>query len=194
LPRYVALLRAINVGGHVVKMDRLRAVFSGLGFSDVETFIASGNVIFTSPERDVAGLERRAGLALAEALGYEVATFIRTPEELAAIVAHRPFAEEPAAGAGTIYVTFLARAPGAAARKHIAALSTPLDEFACKGREVYWCRRGTILESTVSGTEIGKALAGPATTRNRNTIARLVARLAKSPVPAAGKKPTKEHA
>jgi uncharacterized protein (DUF1697 family) len=194
MPRYVALLRAINVGGHVVKMDRLRAVFSGLGFSEVETFIASGNVIFSSPEQDVAALERGAGLALAEALGYEVATFIRTAEELAAIVAHRPFADEPAAGAGTIYVTFLARAPGALARKQIAALSTPQDEFACKGREVYWCRRGKLLESTVSATEMGKALAGPATTRNRNTIVRLVARLAKSPAPAIRRKPTKENA
>jgi len=194
MPRYVALLRAINVGGHVVKMDRLRAVFSALGFSGVETFIASGNVIFSSPEPDAAALERRVETALAEALGYEVATFIRTPEELAAIVAHRPFAVEPAAGAGTIYVILLARPLSPAARKQIAALGTPSDELACKGREVYWCRHGNLLESTVSGLEMGKALGGPVTMRNRNTIVRLVARLANESGTAAPKKTRKEKA
>ena len=60
MPRYVAFLRAINVGGsHVVKMDTLRARFEGLGFSRVETFIASGNVIFETRSKDAAGLERR---------------------------------------------------------------------------------------------------------------------------------------
>lgn len=48
MTRYFAFLRAINVGGHVVKMDRLRQVFESLAFSNVETFIASGNVIFES--------------------------------------------------------------------------------------------------------------------------------------------------
>jgi uncharacterized protein (DUF1697 family) len=193
MPRYVALLRAINVGGHVVKMDRLRAVFSGLGFSDVETFIASGNVIFSSPERDAAALQRRVEIALAEALGYEVATFIRTPEELSAVVRHRPFAAEPAPGAGTIYVTFVARPLSASARKQIASLATPSDELACQGREVYWCRHGNLLDSTVSGKEMGKAL-GSATMRNRNTIVRLVARLANESGPAAAKKTRKEKA
>ncbi len=194
MPRYVALLRAINVGGHVVKMDRLRALFSGLGFSGVETFIASGNVIFSSPEPDAAALERQVETALSQALGYRVDTFIRTQEELAAIVAHRPFAVEPAAGAGAIYVTFVARPLSAAARKQIAALGTPSDELACKGREVYWCRHGNLLDSTVSGPEMGKALGGPATMRNRNTIVRLVARLANEAGAAASKRTRKEKA
>jgi uncharacterized protein (DUF1697 family) len=194
MPRYVALLRAINVGGHVVKMDRLRALFSGLGFSGVETFIASGNVIFSSPEPDAAALERQVETALAEALGYPVDTFIRTPEELAAIVAHRPFGVEPAAGAGTIYVTFVARPLNAAARKQIAGLATPSDQLGCKGREVYWCRHGNLLDSTVSGTEMGKALGGPATMRNRNTIVRLVARLENEAGTAAPKRTRKEKA
>jgi uncharacterized protein (DUF1697 family) len=192
--RYVALLRAINVGGHVVKMDRLRALFSGLGFSGVETFIASGNVIFSSPEPDAAALERQVETALSQALGYRVDTFIRTQEELAAIVAHRPFAAEAAAGAETTYVTFVARPLSAAARKQIAALATPSDELACKGREVYWRRHGSLLDSTVSGPALGKALGGPATTRNRNTIVRLVARLANEAGAAAPKRTRKEKA
>src|SRR6185369_8391120 len=59
MPKYVAFLRAINVGGHVVKMDQLRALFEALGFANVETFIASGNVIFDSKSKNVAALERK---------------------------------------------------------------------------------------------------------------------------------------
>jgi uncharacterized protein (DUF1697 family) len=187
------MLRAINVGGHVVRMDQLRAVFSRLGFTGVETFIASGNVIFSCPERDAGILERRVEAALKRALGYDVATFIRTAEQLTAIASHRPFASEPAAGEGSMYVIFLARPLGAAGRRQLTALATPVDEFACKATEVYWCRRGKLLESGVSGPAMDKALGGPATTRNRNTVCRLVERLAKETgaVPA-GKKGQKE--
>ena len=78
MPRYVAFLRAINVGGHVVKMDDLRRRFAQLGFTEVETFIASGNVIFSSPSRDAAALEKKIERQLEKSFGYEVKTFVRT--------------------------------------------------------------------------------------------------------------------
>lgn len=180
MPRYVALLRAINVGGHVVRMEQLRDVFSGLGFSNVETFIASGNVLFSTPETDVEALERRAEAGLKRALGYDVGTFIRTPEQLQAIAGHRPFAREPAKGEGTVYIISLKQPLAAAARRQMLALATPGDEFACKGAEVYWCRRGNLLDSTVSGPQLGRVLGAQTTMRNRNTIVRLVDRLAKA--------------
>ena len=96
MPRLIAFLRAINVGGHTVKMDYLRQLFESMGFTGIETFIASGNVIFTSQAADnPANLERAIESGLRLALGYEVATFIRTEAELAAIAAYSPF--EPAA-------------------------------------------------------------------------------------------------
>ncbi len=75
MTRYFAFLRAINVGGHVVKVDRLRQIFESLGVSSVETFIASGNVIFESTSKSVRILEKRIESGLREALGYEVVTF-----------------------------------------------------------------------------------------------------------------------
>ena len=60
MPRYVAFLRAINVGGHIVKMDQLRKLFTQLGLTDVETFIASGNVLFTSPSKSGRCSRRRS--------------------------------------------------------------------------------------------------------------------------------------
>ena len=93
MPRFVAFLRAINVGGHVVKMDQLRQLFEALGFAKVETFIASGNVIFEAKSKDTNALQRRIEKHLHQALGYEVVTFLRTLEELDKVANHRPFVE-----------------------------------------------------------------------------------------------------
>ena len=75
--RHIAFLRAVNVGGHMVKMDRLRALFAELKFRNVETLIASGNVIFEATTADAEALEQRIERHLRTSLGYEVATFLR---------------------------------------------------------------------------------------------------------------------
>src|SRR5207249_2963529 len=90
MPKYVALLRAINVGGHTVKMDYLRTLFEAIGLSNVETFIASGNVIFDSGSKDTRALERKIEKHLQETLGYEVKTFVRGVAELAVVANYKP--------------------------------------------------------------------------------------------------------
>lgn len=89
--RYVALLRGINVGGHRVKMERLRQVFAELGLSNVRSYINSGNVFFEAAARDRAALTETIERALQSALGYEVPTFLRTLPELQAIIDRDPF-------------------------------------------------------------------------------------------------------
>src|SRR4030095_12113038 len=91
MPRYVAFLRAINVGGHIVKMDQLRKLFTQLGFTDVETFIASGNVLFSSSSKSGPALEKKIEKHLKAALGYEGATLSGTPAEVCEAAAHEPF-------------------------------------------------------------------------------------------------------
>jgi uncharacterized protein (DUF1697 family) len=167
-------------------MADLRRVLTAAGLSDVETFIASGNVIFSSPSTDTAALERRIATALEKALGYAVGTFVRTPEELAAIAAHMPCSADPATAGGALHIIFLADAPDAAVRREVAALSVPGDEFSCKGREIYWGRFGKLSESPLFGKSLGKtATAG--TMRNRNTVVRLLAKLQAGPAPAVPK-------
>ena len=78
MTRFVAFLRAINVGGHTVTMDRLRQLLAELDLADIESFIASGNLVFRSGARKVDALERRIAAHLERGLGYEVATFVRT--------------------------------------------------------------------------------------------------------------------
>ena len=89
MTRYIAFLRAINVGGHTVKMDILRQLFEELGLSKVETFIASGNVIFETPSQNERELEERIQAKLHASLGYQVATFLRTDQEVASIVTYQ---------------------------------------------------------------------------------------------------------
>src|SRR5687768_17091294 len=112
MPRYIALLRAINVGGHTVKMDHMRGLFEQSGFTNVETFIASGNVLFEAASEDPQSLERHIERLLQQSLGYEVTTFIRMPSELMEIAAYRPFPDSKLeAPEATLYISFLPDAP-----------------------------------------------------------------------------------
>ena len=189
MQRYAAFLRAINVGGHVVRMDALRSIFSSIGVTHVETFIASGNVLFSSAATDTTALERKLEWALQKALGYAVATFVRTQEELAAIAAHTPCSSDPAGAGGATHIIFLAEPLGAAARSELAALTAPgRDEFSSKGREVYWCRFGKLSESPLFGKPLGKTIA-IGTMRNRNTVVRLLAKLQTPPPARTARKP-----
>lgn len=178
MTRYVALLRAINVGGHVVKMDALRKHFSRMGFTNVETFIASGNVIFDAKENDPTALEERIAYELESSLGYAVATFLRTPAELAAIVRHEPFEAgviDPERHA--LYIGFLPRKPSALTVRKVIDLRTAVDEFHVHKRELYWGCRGRFSDSAVSGGILERAIAMPMTMRNVTTVRRLAAKL-----------------
>jgi uncharacterized protein (DUF1697 family) len=173
MPRYIALLRAINVGGHVVKMDHLRRLFEALEFSNVETFIASGNVIFESPARSAAALEKKIGSHLRQHLGYDVATFLRTPAELAEIARYQPF---PNAEGGALYVAFLAGTPTPEASQKVRGFSTELDAFEVRNRELYWYVRDKLSASTFSGGRLEKTLGLAATMRNVTTVRKLAAK------------------
>jgi uncharacterized protein (DUF1697 family) len=182
--RYVAFLRGINVGGHTVKMDVLRRQFEGLGFADVSTFIASGNVVFQTQEEgaDPAALEQRIERALRAALGYEVATFLRTDAEVAQVAAYTPFADLPVEPGDSSYVIFLRTAPDAVTGDRVSALSNERDLLRVGGRELYWLRRGSLLESTINSATFDRALgAMPTTMRNAKTLRRLAAKYPVTP-------------
>jgi uncharacterized protein (DUF1697 family) len=174
IQRYIAFLRAINVGGHTVKMNQLRELFAAIELANVETFIASGNVIFDSPKADAQALERQIESHLLQALGYAVATFLRTPAEVAAVARYQPFApDEHADESNWLYVAFLPAPPADAAAQKLLALRTPLDDFHVHGREFYWLRRRALGESTFAAGLFEKTLGLPATMRNITTVKKL---------------------
>jgi uncharacterized protein (DUF1697 family) len=174
--RYAAFLRAINVGGHVVKMDRLRKVFETAGFDGVETFIASGNVVFESSRKNTTDLERAIELHLKKALGYPVATFVRSMPELAAIVGLEPFGRESLNAPDSVFVGLLRSAASKDAQRQVAALSNDVDTLVADGREIYWRARKGFAESTISYAVVEKLLRTEATFRNVNTIRRMAAK------------------
>ena len=174
MPRYVAFLRAINVGGHTVKMDRLRALFEALSFASVETVIASGNVLFDTRAKDMSALERKIERHLEPALGYAVATFVRAQADLDTVLTAHPFGTIEASH--TLTVSFLKDAPPAHVVATLVALETPTDRLHVSGRELYWHTHGRMSDSTLFGVSFEKMLRQQSTSRNIKTVQRLGAK------------------
>jgi len=174
MPRYFVYLRAINVGGHTVKMDVLRQLFESLKFKKVETFIASGNMVLETNSDNVSLLEKKIEIKLKESLGYEVATFIRTETELLALARHQSFPQSQLANAQALNVAFLKQSLNAPAKKKLAAFKTDIDDFSVNERELYWLCLKKQSESTFSNVRLEKALGIQATFRGMNTIRKMV--------------------
>jgi uncharacterized protein (DUF1697 family) len=184
MPRFISFLRANNVGGHTVKMDHLRQLFESLGFAHVETFIASGNVVFETTTRNAKALEKKIEDTLRAALGYEVATFIRTDAELAAIAVYQPFHQSELDAATALNVAFLAEPLDKPAVQKLLTLHTDIDDFHVHAREVYWLCRKQQSESTFSNAVFEKTLGRQTTFRGINTIKKMAAKYAASAYPA----------
>ncbi len=175
--RYVAFLRAINVGGRTVKMDRLRSLFEELRFSEVETFIASGNVIFTAASRSPKALEERIERHLKERLGHVVPAFLRTPAGLAEVARQKPFGRVELSPKGAfLYVGFLKEAPGTAVRRRVMELGSETNAFHVRGREVYWLCRKRSMKALTCMARLERALGAPVTFRMETTVVKLAAR------------------
>jgi uncharacterized protein (DUF1697 family) len=178
MPRYVALLRAINVGGRNVKMAELCALFEQAKLSDVKSVIASGNVLFTSRLGDAPALERRIESALSKGLGYDVPAFVRDGDELDAVVAHDPFdAKDPVLESHTVHVIFTRSPIDRARAAQIVALGTDYDEFHVFGREVFWRTRGRSSDSNIKPGAFARAFGDPGTARNITTVRKLAAKI-----------------
>ncbi|HKF83502.1 MAG TPA: DUF1697 domain-containing protein [Solirubrobacterales bacterium] len=128
MDRYVAFLRGMNLGRRRIKNEELRAHFEAMGFEEVSTFRASGNVIFAPSKHEAEGrLASRLETELDERLGYDVPVFLRSDEEMAA-------------------------------KKKALALAGDEDLLAIEGRELYWLPSGGLLESDLDLKAIEKLL------------------------------------
>jgi uncharacterized protein (DUF1697 family) len=167
MPKYVAFLRAINVGGTaVIKMEDLRRRFENAGFENVKTVIASGNVLFESADSKAAATKKIA------ALGFTA--FVRTHAEVVRVAKYEPFADVGADG-NVLYVAFLEKKPSVEGEKKLLALANPIDALSVYGTEAYWMRRRKLGESKLPANFLEKALGQKATLRNVNTIRRIAA-------------------
>jgi uncharacterized protein (DUF1697 family) len=170
VPKYAAFLRGINVSGRRVKGPELCAPFETVGAGEVSTFRASGNVIFAAQGEPLAKLTARLEEALESSLGYHVAVFLRSADEVREIAGHESFPpEQVEASQGKLQVSLLAKLPPAKGRKAVLALGTAQDRLAFGDRELYWLPSGGILESELDWKQID-TLVGLSTRRTMGTI------------------------
>jgi uncharacterized protein (DUF1697 family) len=171
--RFVAFIRGINVGGHIVTKDQLIDAFISLGFQNVSTFGQSGNIIFETndlvPEEIKAKIENK----LCTILSYQVALFIKTISQLKSVIDFDPFKNHEAEGASYL-VTFLSSPPAK------LALQLPLiipkstaQILAIRGSEVFSVTHGGG-EGALPNQFLESKLQIKATTRNINVIKRIV--------------------
>ena len=151
-------------------MDVLRGLFQSLGFLNVETFIASGNVLFETNLN--SNLEKKIESKLREALGYDVATFIRTDAELKAVANYKPFAQSQLEAAAAFNVAFLKESLNDNSKQKVMSLRTDIDDFHFHGRELYWLCQRKQSESTFSNT-VWRNLGRPSTLRGMETVRKI---------------------
>jgi uncharacterized protein (DUF1697 family) len=175
MTRYVAFLRAINVGGNrKVPMGDLSVQLAALGLHGIATYINSGNVIFESRGINPAELERRIEVQLQQAFGFDVPTLVRTADELAAVNAADPFGAAADHEDATVYVAFLRTVPDADHVRQLDIYQSDIDTLQVEGRHVFWLRRRDLGESAITLDRLERALGTQATIRNMTTLARMV--------------------
>ena len=134
----IALLRGVNVGGHnMIKMDALRALCESLGHCDVQTYVQSGNVVFTTKERDPEKLATRIEDAIEKTHGFRPDVVIRSAAEMRALISKNPFAKRKGIEPGKLIVTFLADELSAESKAAVLALKPDPEEIRVNGREIY---------------------------------------------------------
>jgi uncharacterized protein (DUF1697 family) len=173
--RQVALLRGINVGrAKRVGMAQLRELLRGLGYTDVTTYLQSGNAIFTSPPGAAGIAAGDIELALDRNLGVEAKVIVRSHAELAAAVAADPLLDV-ATDPSKHFVAFLAGDPDPAGVRTVACFDFAPDQVRLVGREAHlWCPSG-FLASPLSKVPWDKLLGVSVTMRNWNTVTKLLA-------------------
>jgi len=177
MARYVAFLRGMNLGNRRIKNPELVAHFEAMGLEDVATFRASGNVVFVDPAGEAESkLQKRLEKELDERLGYDVAVFLRSAKEVAAIAAREPFdAKAIKASKGKPQVVLLGRKPSAKAKVAVEALCPEGDLMVVEDREPHWLPTVGLSETEVDTKALDKAL-GKGTTRTAGTIEQIAAK------------------
>jgi uncharacterized protein (DUF1697 family) len=182
MSRHVAFVRAINVGGHaVVRMKDLQGMFASAGCCDVQTYIASGNIVFDAPAGSVAANIRKVGASLRKALGHESEIVVRTAREIDAIVKAVPksVADDPDI---KLYVAFLARAPKARPKWPLVSAADGVEAIQAGGRDVFIVRRR--MKNGLFGIPnnfLEATLGVPATIRNWATVTKVLAMAVRKP-------------
>ena len=176
---YVALLRAVNVGGTgKLSMADFRAVMKKLGYENIETYIQSGNAVFDA-KKPAAAVARELAAALEKHTGAPVGVILRTHEELGRVIKANPFAGEAAADGARVHVAFLAGQALPTAKPAFEAIVAKYparrDRYQVAGDVIYFHYPDGAGESKFTGKALEKAIGVIGTGRNWNTVLKLLA-------------------
>lgn len=176
MPAYIALLRAINVGGHSkVAMADLRAFVAGLGFEDAQTLLQTGNLVFRGGARSGAALERLLETEAKKRLDLQTDFLVRTAQEWTLVVARNPFREQAKRDPGHLVVQFLKDAPRASDTKALQDAIQGPELVRAEGKHLYVVYPAGIGRSRLTNKLIEGKLGTRGTGRNWNTVLKLAA-------------------
>jgi len=167
----IALLRGINVSGqNSVKMDDLTAIFRELDFTDIRTYIQSGNVIFKSTQTSCDELEKMISERILLKLGMNVKTFVFDEKSFEGIIGKNPFIADKTKEQAFLHITFLSDRPDKLLIESLQSFKLPEEEFLINNRAIYlYCPKG-YGKTKLNNTLFEKKLKTVATTRNWRTV------------------------
>jgi len=184
MPVIICMLRGVNVGGHnLIKMDALKALCVSLKLKDPQTYVQSGNVIFSTEENDLAKLGTRIQDAIERKIGFRPNVMLRTAAEMRKVVARNPFAKRSGIEPGRLLVNFLAADPGKDARENALAIKIGPEEMHLIGREAYIYFPNGQGRSRFPWPAIERALGTSGTGRNWNSVTKMLEMAEKMEVP-----------
>ena len=169
MPTYVALLRGVNVGQNILRMDRLREVCSEMGLKNVRTYVQSGNVVFEG-QGSATHWSQALGRGLAGETRLPVTVIVRTAAEIAKVLAENPFQNSKEIDTTRLHVTFLEDAPAKSAVEALGEVKAGVDRFRWVGKQIYLHCPDGYGRTKLSNSVIEKILSLRATTRNWNTV------------------------
>jgi uncharacterized protein (DUF1697 family) len=170
----IALLRGVNLAGHhQIKMEVLRALCESLGLRDPQTYIQSGNVVFSTTERDLPKLARRIEAAIEKKAGFRPDVILRTTDEVRHVISKNPFCKRAGIEPAKLIVTFLADEPAAQVREQVLGIKGHPEEIHVRGRELYIYFPDGMGQSKLNPV-LSRILKNTGTARNWNTINKLL--------------------
>ena len=170
---YIAILRGINVSGQkLIKMDKLREALASLGFSNLATYIQSGNVVFQAAPENNLTLAKKIHDRIEEAFGFDVPVLVRSLEEWQQVVDNFPF--EGIEEMNRLLITFLEEKPASIPKEEIDALKASKDEVMYGEKEIYLYVPDGYGKSKLDNNTLERKLKVRATTRNWKTTLTLL--------------------
>lgn len=174
MPVIIAMLRAVNVGKRQIKMEDLRTLCTSLKFRDPQTYVQSGNIVFSTDQNDLTKVAKCLEDAIEKKYGFRSEAILRTPAELREVIAKNPFAEREGIEPSKLLVTFHVHDPGKAARDQVLAIQADTEELHFIGRELYIYFPNGMGRTKLPLAKMQKIVKTLGTARNWNSVTNLL--------------------